>query len=75
MVQTDLKVVIGKIDMLFMEMGNDEVKETLFKLCTFVDNVCEEVNIYPYEELTDWCITYCQIKYSSKHPLNGFFDM
>ncbi len=59
----------------FINMDNDEVKKALFHLVDFVEDTLDEIEVDVYEELTDWCITYCQIKYKSSHPLNRFFDM
>ena len=40
-----------------------------------IEDVCDEVVGEAYEELTDWCIEYCQIKYNKNYPLNRFFGM
>ena len=74
MLQEEMKVVIDKIDMMFLEMSTDEVNKSLFHLVDFVENVCDELGMIPHEELVDWCIEYCKIKYDEKHPLNGFFE-
>ena len=74
MLQKEMKVVIDKIDMMFLEMSTDEINKALFSLVTFVENVCEELGMYPYEELVDWVVLNCKIKYDGSHPLNGFFE-
>lgn len=71
----DLNAAVEALDMKFLEMNSDEVKKALFHLVDFIENTIDEIEIDVYEELTDWCITYCQIKYKSSHPLNRFFDM
>ena len=71
----DLNAAVEALDMKFLKMDNDEVKKALFHLVDFIEDTLDEIDIYAYEELTDWCITYCQIKYKSSHPLNRFFDM
>ena len=74
MLQKEMKRVIDKIDMMFLEMSTDEINKALRRPYTFVENVCDELEMYPYEELVEWCIKYCKIKYDGKHPLNGFFE-
>ena len=69
----DLNAAVKALDAKFITMNNDEVKKALFHLVDFIENTLDEVGIEEYEELSDWCITYCQIKYKSSHPLNRFF--
>ena len=70
----DLNAAVKALDTKFIAMNNDEVKKALFHLVDFIEDTLEEEGIYGYEELEDWCITYCQIKYKSSHPLNRFFN-
>ena len=71
----DLNAAVEALDAKFLNMNNDEVKKALFYLVDFIEDTLDEIDIYVYEELTDWCITYCQIKYKSSHPLNRFFNI
>ena len=70
----DLNAAVKALDAKFINMDMDEVKKALFHLVDFIENTLDEIDIYGYEELEDYCITYCQIKYKSSHPLNRFFD-
>ena len=72
----NLKVAVKALDVKFNNMTLDE-KDMIFRggLIDMIEDVCEDVIGCVYEELTDWCIDYCKIKYSVKHPLNRFFGL
>ena len=72
--EKDLNVAIKAIDVKFDNMSLEE-KDGIFKkgLIDMIENVCDDAVGVVYEELTDWCIEYCNIKYNKTYPLNRFF--
>ena len=72
----DLNKAVAALDAKFINMDNVTLKNTLHKgLIDMIENTIHEAGLDVYEELSDWCITYCKIKYKSSHPLNRFFKM
>lgn len=72
----DLNLTIAALDVKFLNMEIADMEKVLHRgLIDMIESTINEIGLEEYEELTDWCIMYCQIKYKSSHPLNRFFDM
>jgi len=68
-----LKKVIPAIDKKLSILPQDEIHLLEHRgVIDWIENVCEETIGMEFEELTDVCLVYIQIKYSEKHPLRGF---
>jgi hypothetical protein len=68
-----LKKVIPVIDKKLSVLSQDEIDKLLFRgVIYWIEDISMEVLSKYDEDVTDYVLTYMQIKYGKKHPLRGF---